>query len=231
MSILGLCLIVLGTVFSFFGTYYSDKQGQEELTNKIQEKNQVIDNINLSNAKLIDQNSTLLNSNEDVSKSNQNLIGQNKDMLEKVGRYQADIEERNKTIELLQKEISNVKEYSNYAKMDIYGRDMIPGYGMKVSSDLIDRMTKILVEQNGSIYVKNDKRLLPEIDNVIRLYPNFPFGHWARFNLLKMLGDNRWKDSAKRAIDIFEITTTIEGHNRVHDNALKVLKSEMAANH
>lgn len=231
MSILGLCLIVLGTVFSFFGTYYSDKQGQEELTNKIQEKNQVIDNINLSNAKLIDQNSTLLKSNEDVSKSNQNLIGQNKDMLEKVGRYQADLEERNKTIELLQEEIRNVKVYSNYAKMDVYGRDMIPGYGMKVSSDLIDRMTKILVEQNGSIYVKNDKTLLPEIDNVIRLYPNFPFGHWARYNLLKTLGDNRWKESATKAIDIFEITTTIEGHNRAHDNALKVLKSEMAANH
>lgn len=77
MSILGLCLIVLGTVFSFFGTYYSDKQSQNELTGKIQEKNNTIDEINSNNIKLIDQNTTLLNSNGEVSTTNKNLITQN----------------------------------------------------------------------------------------------------------------------------------------------------------
>ena len=46
MSILGLCLIVLGTIFSFFGTYSSDKQSQQQLTSKIQQKDETIDSIN-----------------------------------------------------------------------------------------------------------------------------------------------------------------------------------------
>lgn len=230
MSILGLCLIVLGTVFSFFGTYFSDKQGQNELTNKIQEKNKTIDEINANNIKLIDQNSTLLNSNSDVSNTNKDLIGQNTDMLSKIGKYQADIEERNKRIQLLEGEINNVKGYYYYATLDIYGRDVMVGYGLTFTSDLSDRMGKVVTDVNGKLYVKNDIANLPILDEVIEKYPNFPFGYFAKFNILKTIGDTNWKTYAKKAIEIFEITITIKGHHASHDEALAILKRELGTN-
>lgn len=230
MSILGLCLIVLGTVFSFFGTYFSDKQGQDELTNKIQEKNKTIDEINSNNIKLIDQNSTLLNSNSEVSNTNKDLIGQNTDMLSKIGKYQSDIEERNKRIQSLEGEINNVKEYSYYATLDIYGRDVIVGNGLTFSSDLSNRMGKVIDEVNGKLFVRNDKKSLPILDEVIEKYPNFPFGYFAKFNILKAFGDPAWKTYAKKAVDIFEITITIKGHHASHDEALSILKRDLGTN-
>ncbi len=231
MSILGLSLIVLGTVFSFFGTYFSDKKSQSELTTKIQEKNNTIDNINENNTKLITQNSTLLKSTDDVSNTNKDLIGQNKDMLDKISKYQSDIEARDKQIEQLKNDISNVKEYSYYATLDIYGRNMKPGYGIKFSSDLSDRMSKILIENEGKVFVKNDNSVIKEIDDVIKLYPNFPFGYWTKFNYLKTTGNPTWKEYAEKAAHIFEITTSIKGHDLSHDEALKVLREALATNH
>jgi len=102
MSILGLCMIVIGTVLSFFGTYSSDKEGQAELTKKIQEKNAVIDSINSNNIKLIDQNITLLKSNDLVTNTNNELIGQNKEMIARVGAYQKDLVERDERIKELE---------------------------------------------------------------------------------------------------------------------------------
>ena len=137
-----------------------------------------------------------------------------------------------KKIEQLQDAINNVKEYSYYATLDMYGfGEMKPGYGIIVKSDLSTRMHEILIEQNKVIFVKNDKAMLPKIDEVIKLYPNFPFGYWAKFNLLKDLGDPDWKTYAEKAMNIFEITTTIKGHDPSHDQALKVLKEVLATNH
>ena len=229
--ILGICLIVLGTVFSFFGTYSSNKQSQQELTGKMQEKNQTIDSINSSNIKLIDQNTSLLSSNAAVFEANKNLRSQNNDMVGKIQEYQQDIEERNKRIKSLEHQIDNVKEYGYDATLDIYGRNFIPGTENKFSSDLSNRMEKILTVVNGKTFVKNDNAALPQIDAVIEKYPNFPFGYWAKYNLLKTKGDSNWKKFAKKAADIFEITTSIKGHNSMHDEALKVVKTDLATSH
>ena len=110
MSIIGLCLIVLGTVFSFFGTFSSNKKSQDDLTSKIQEKNIIIDEIRQSNIKLIDQNSSLLNSNNKVSTTNMDLIDHSNEMLNKISIYQQDLEERNIKIQELEKEILTVKK-------------------------------------------------------------------------------------------------------------------------
>lgn len=102
MSVFGLCLITIGTIFSFFGTYRSDKESQRELTGKIQEKNVVIENINSNNIKLISQNSTLLLSNSDMTNTSKELLVQNKDMLFKIENYQKTIEEKNEKIKELE---------------------------------------------------------------------------------------------------------------------------------
>jgi len=231
MSILGLCLIVFGTIFSFFGIYYSDKQSQQQLTNKIQQKNETIDSINTNNIKLINQNTYLLNSSTHVYETNKNLVSQNNDMLGKIQKYQQDIEQRNKRIESLEHQVNNIKEYGYYATLDIYGRNFTPDTGIKFNSDLSNRMEKILTEVNGKTFVKNGNSVLPEIDVVIEKYPNFPFGYWAKYNLLKTKGDRNWRECAKKAANIFEITTSINGHNSMHDEALKAVKTDLATNH
>ncbi len=73
--------------------------------------------------------------------------------------------------------------------MDIYGRDVIVGNGLTFSSDLSNRMKKVVDEVNGKLYVRNDKKSLPILDEVIEKYPNFPFGYFAKFNILKVFGD------------------------------------------
>jgi len=224
MSIIGLCLIVLGTVFSFFGTFSSNKKSQDDLTSKIQEKNIIIDEIRQSNIKLIDQNSSLLNSNNKVSTTNMDLIDHSNEMLNKISIYQQDLEERNIKIQELEKEILNVKKYSYYADYNIYGTNIMMGLGLSFSSDLSNRMKELLFEKDGKTYVKNLIENLPLIDEVIEKYPYFPFGYFTKFDFLKAHGNPEWKKYAQKAVEIFEVTTTIPGHNESHDEALRLLK-------
>lgn len=230
MSVLGLCLIVLGTVFSFFGTVYSSKQSQSDLTLKIQEKNNTIDDINANNVRLIEQNSSLLSTTNKVSNTNNDLINQNKEMLLKVANYQSDIEQRNLKIQKLESDIDNVKEYSYYSTMDIKGQTINAGNGLTYSSDLSNRMKKLLIEVEGKSYVKNDLNNISQIDEVISKYPKFPFGYWARYNVLKAFHKPEWKADAKKCVEIFKITTSIEGHNQMHDEALKLAEHDLETN-
>ncbi len=230
MSIIGLCLLVLGTIFSFFGTVNSSKQSQTELTSRIQEKNKTIDDINANNIKLIDQNSNLLTTTNNVSNTNNDLINQNKQMLTKIGGYQTDIEERNKKIQSLESEVNNIKEYSFYSTLDIRGQSFTAGNGLTFSSDLSNRMNKFLLEKDGKTFVKNDLSLITQMDEVIHKYPKFPFGYWVKYNLLKSYNKPEWKEYAEKCVEIFKITTTIEGHNGSHDEALKMATYDLEAN-
>ena len=200
MSILGLCLITIGTILSFFGSNFSDEKGQKNLTSKIQEKNETIEEIKGTNNQLLSQNSSLIKSSEATSKTNKNLIqqntsliksntlisennenlaSQNTEMLSKISNYQKDLEDRNKIIRQLEKDISNIKEYSSYAKMDLYGLEMSAGDGITIKTDLSVRMEKVLIKKGNQAFVKVDKANIPILEEIIKKYPNFPFGYCA----------------------------------------------------
>ncbi len=227
MSIVGLIMILLGTFFSFLGTYSSDKKSQKELSDQIREKNNTIDEINANNIKLIDQNSSLLNSNEKVTGTNEDLIFQNSQMLDRISRYQADLEERNLRIKELEREMLDIKEYSFYADYNITGTNLNAGTGLSISSDLYNRMSKILSIKDDNAFIIQDQENIKLIDEIIELYPYFPFGYFAKFQILKNFDDPDWRKYAERAIQIFEVTTTISGHNASHDQALKILKGSL----
>jgi|GEM_PF-6093696 hypothetical protein len=166
----------------------------------------------------------------DTSNSNKNLLSQNKELLSKIDKYQNDLEVKNEKIIDLQNQVTNIKDYSYYALMNAYGQDITPGYGISYSSDLSDKMKKILYEFKGATYVKNDMSILPLIDEVINEYPRFPFGYCAKFNLLSSHNDKTWKIYAVKALEIFKITTTLEGHSPAHDEAKKALLEILAGN-
>jgi hypothetical protein len=120
MSILGLIFITIGGILSFFGSQISEKNSQKEITEKIQAKDSIIDNINSNNIKLISQNSDLINSNTNVSASNNELINQNRDMLTKISQYQNDIENKNMRIKELE-EKSKLSERGIESKIEFNG--------------------------------------------------------------------------------------------------------------
>jgi hypothetical protein len=227
-SILGLILILLGTAFSFFGNFFDDEKSQKQITKTIKEKNKTIDEIKSSNVKLIEQNGNLVNSTNEVSISNKNLINQNSEMLDKIGNYQETIEKRNRKIEFLQKELSNFKKYNYWATKGLYGLDITAGSNISITNDLSVRMEKILKkEKDGLVNVIINENNMSLIDEVIDKYPDFPFGYFAKYILLKELNNSEWKVYAKKTLKILNITTKIDQHSIVHDRVINIVKTHL----
>jgi hypothetical protein len=148
-------------------------------------------------------------------------------MLSRIDKYQLTIENKTNKINLLQDEIQNIKDYSFYAKMDMFGLDVIAGANMAIDSPLSIMMKKILTPKDGIAILINDKSALPQLNHVIEKYPKFPFGYYFKSLILKERNNSEWKKYANRAIEIFKITTAIEGHHGDHDEGLKRLRTEL----
>jgi hypothetical protein len=125
------------------------------------------------------------------------------------------------------REVSNIKDYSLYATMNIFGDDRLitGGKGISVTfhSPLYDKMNRIVETKNDLAYIKTDRALIPTVDSVIKEYPKFPFGYYAKALILRNNGNDEWIEYAEKAKKIFSITTTIEGHSPGHDQALAEL--------
>lgn len=246
MSILGLCLILAGTAFSFFGTQKADSESQKELTNQINLKNKTIDEINAANVKLVDQNSRLLlatekvgesnteltNQNKEILKSslstynmNNDLVLQNKEMISKIGNYQDDIEKKNKIIEQLQNDVVGIKKYADVAALDQFGQDVVvmPPLKSTKNAELISLMKKLYRQEGENLYVISDLSNAPIAQEVIEKYPTFPFSYYVLSLIYKSNDSNAYIKYADKAIEIFKITTTISGHHPSHDQALQYL--------
>jgi hypothetical protein len=135
-----------------------------------------------------------------------------------------------RNINSLQKEVRNVKDYSYYATLDIYGRQFTANNGLTFSSALSEKMEKLLVVKDGKVFIRVEPGLIPSIDSVINDYPYFPFGYWVKYNYLKDHGDPSWREFAKKTIEIFANTTSIKGHNPSHDEALNMARRDLGAN-
>lgn len=136
--------------------------------------------------------------------------------------------DKNLAIASLQSQISDIKDYAYISVFDMNGNNGEVGLTpMVISSDLIIRMNKILLQKNGMVYVRTDNSIMPLIDSVIILYPKYPFGYWAKYSLLKLHKDKGWRIYAERALDILKKTTTIDGHSQDHDQLLKRVISDL----
>lgn len=138
-----------------------------------------------------------------------------------------DIEDRNAVIISLESEVKNIKEYSFYATYNILGSDRIAGGGIEITGDLPDRMKEIINCANRQANVKVDIALLPKINKIIALYPYYPFGYYAKYQLLKNVGNAGWTLPAKELVRILEITTTFKGHDESQDQVLAMTKAEL----
>ena len=199
MSILGLILITIGGILSFFGTQFSDKKNQDDLSQKIQEKNTTIDSINSNNVKLIQQNSDLLNSNNDVSNSNKELINQNREMLGKVSQYQIEIEEKNSTIKELEEKASQA-ERGIESKTQFDGSHRVRQGGMNSLNSSTEENSLFIKMQNFN-NLKNFAELILICDESIKKFPNWYTAYYFKATSLLNINDKTNKVKALELID------------------------------
>ena len=87
---IGVGLITIGTVFIYWGSNLKSEESTKVLKTAISEKNSEIDNLGIKVSELIDGKDTLLQ--------------QNQELKSEIGRYQTDLNEKEKTIQELEKQ-------------------------------------------------------------------------------------------------------------------------------
>ena len=114
------------------------------------------------------------------------------------------------------------------ARLDVWGKEMHVGNGLSGGdTELSKMMKKVLEVRDNRIHVRLDESALQAVNKVIEKYPKFPFGHSSKANMLLLRDMKEWRNSAQKAIEILEITTSIEGHKSHHDEVLKQLRNDL----
>lgn len=128
-------------------------------------------------------------------------------------------------VKILESDIEAVRDYSEVSRLDLLGYPL--GYGIK-SDHAYDSALTCLFE--GMYTVKDEKlsmRLGPEAEQryreITQKFPKFPFGHYYLAFCLRESGNNEWREHAQQALEIFKITTRIDGHRSHHDEFLKMV--------
>lgn len=146
----------------------------------------------------------------------------------------SDMQQKNQSkdaeIKKLSKEIRGIKEYANYAKMDLWGLEMHGSGSLNISSGLSRLMDKVIITSGNEIKINTADSALSTIDAVIQKFPSFPFGYWAKTYFLISRNDQNSMIYALKAIEILEVTTTISGHNDYHDKVLAQLNELLKIN-
>ena len=142
-----------------------------------------------------------------------------------IGELQKDNSLKSQEIKKLNKDVSDIKEYTDVAKMNVFGLDQDGGWGIILSSGISKLMENVLEKKGSQILVKLTDSSLLFTNQVIAKFPNFPFAYWAKAAILGSRNDKNWLQIAKRAIEILEITTTINGHHINHEQVLATLRN------
>ena len=122
-------------------------------------------------------------------------------------------------------EIKGIKEYANVAEMDMYGRrgPIFDGSLFVLISKLKSLMENAIKDSANGIVFKITDSALKAMDLVIQRYSNFPFGYSVKAEILLRQNKDGWKEYAIKAKKILEVTTSIAGHNPIHDQILEQL--------
>jgi hypothetical protein len=134
---------------------------------------------------------------------------------------------KNIKISKLQNDIVAVRDYVNIAKLNLLGVEQEDG-DLIYNSELKIIMKKVFNYDLGTRkyrIINSDSSLL-NAELAIKLSPKFPFAYWVKAFILSNKKDPSWIKFSKKAIEILEITTTIDGHNPVHDRILESLKKD-----
>jgi hypothetical protein len=120
--------------------------------------------------------------------------------------------------------VSDLQKYSAMANLTFNGSPVVGGD--------VNVTTPISKAVEGTWQEVSPDRFRPVCDEAAldkdragtRDFPEFPFTYYALAYCLEKKGDLAWKSYAQTAVDIFEKTTAITGHQGSHDQMLGYLR-------
>lgn len=111
-------------------------------------------------------------------------------------------------------------DYSDVARLNTQGKPY-PDGDVAFNSPLSRMMDGTYKLEDNTFTFYRTPEVEKQLREVIANYPNFPFAHYALGLCLRDRGDTGWRTEMNRAKGIFQITTSIPGHQPDHDDALK----------
>jgi hypothetical protein len=168
--------------------------------------------------------SEMLSVEEDGKKKNKTINS----LTEVVGKMQTENALKDVEIKRLNSEVRGIKDYSDIAQLDALGLKQRWGSGITGwQTELYRLMNQVIIEKKGTVQFQPTDSALLILDTVIKKYPKFPFSYWAKSMILMKRKDSTWSESARKAYDILEVTTSIEGHKPVHEYAFGIMKQAL----
>ena len=127
-----------------------------------------------------------------------------------------------------ERDLTAVKDYGAVAKLNYLGTTGTVAPPLEETSPLSISIRSLVSDDGKNATVKCDQSAVNQYKNLIEQYPQYPFGYFYLAACLENQGDSMWRITAKQAIEILGLTTSIAGHNPTQDLALKVLKEELS---
>jgi hypothetical protein len=118
-------------------------------------------------------------------------------------------------------------DYTYWSTLDMLGNRTNGTVTLEGDTNISIRMSKIIYTVNDQSYIRNDKFVLPIINDLISKYPKFPYGYASKYLYLKQNKDKEYKTWGKKALEIFKKTTSIPGHNPAQDILMNKLIADL----
>jgi hypothetical protein len=124
----------------------------------------------------------------------------------------------------LKEQLETMKEYSEYAKLTPTGVEVEALPPIVQSGPIPDSMRPGITMSDNRYNIRCEPDAIVAFRRTAAAFPKFPWSFYALANCLLQASDETWRGYARTAIQIFEKTTTIPGHNAGHDTALTNLQ-------
>jgi len=111
-------------------------------------------------------------------------------------------------------------DYSEVARLNMQGKPF-PDGDIAFNSPLSRMMDGTYKLDGNTLTFYRTAQAEAQLRKVIANYPEFPFAHYGLALCLRDRGDRDWRAEIEHAKQIFQITTSIPGHQPDHDDALK----------
>lgn len=121
---------------------------------------------------------------------------------------------------------SNVQKYSEVASWNFEGKhSMGQGGGLGVTTEVSGWIDGYVDLSGGKVTIAFNDAAIKHYKDIIVQCPRYPFPYYCLAKVYKARNDPVWKNFARQATAILEITTTIPSHSDNHDVVLKDLKT------
>ena len=123
-----------------------------------------------------------------------------------------------------EKSISDLKEYSYISKLGFNGFTQdLDNTGFGTDDQLYKLLEGTYFKEEGLIKYRCTDESMDKYKIALVDYPKFPFTWFAIGDCKHSNQETDWQIYSKKAKEILEITTTIGGHRKEHDEALRII--------